>query len=255
MAPINEPGSAGAPNCNGISDNNGPTPEENNSEPHKFSFPSHQLHMVNLAKMCQENKQYADCVIRVGEDELKCHRLVLGAVSPFLKLVFGEIPATLPEATILVPGVKKSVVKSLLDFFYTGSMTIDRQDTSDLQLLIDTLKIDPGLITVDALPRNNSDHVAKEEDEEKDKPELSSSSACISKEENHDEKISEDVEKKTPPTPTIASSSSAQDKNDSTFEVGGRLTRKRKASAAANSDEKDDEESAIAHKKSMNSHH
>ena len=250
MAPINEPGSA---NCNGISDNG---PEENNVvEPHKFSFPSHQLHMVNLAKMCQENKQYTDCVIRVGEDELKCHRLVLGAVSPFLKLVFGEIPATLPEATILVPGVKKSVVKSLLDFFYTGSMTIDRQDTSDLQLLIDTLKIDPGLITVDALPRNNSDHVAKEEDEEKDKPELSSSSACISKEENHDEKISDDVEKKTPPTPTIASSSSAQDKNDSTFEVGGRLTRKRKASAAANSDEKDDEESAIAHKKSMNSHH
>ena len=242
MAPINEPGSAGAPNCNGISDNNGPTPEENNSEPHKFSFPSHQLHMVNLAKMCQENKQYADCVIRVGEDELKCHRLVLGAVSPFLKLVFGEIPATLPEATILVPGVKKSVVKSLLDFFYTGTMTIDRQDTSDLQLLIDTLKIDPGLITVDALPRNNADH-AKEE-EEKEEHEAETSSASIPK----DDKITEDVERKNSPTPT--SSSAHEKKNDSTFEKCH--TRKRKASA--NLEDKDDEKSSIAHKKSMNSH-
>ena len=245
MAPINEPGSAGA-NCNGVSDNNGPV-EENNAEPHKFSFPSHQLHMVNLAKMCQENKQYADCVIRVGEEELKCHRLVLGAVSPFLKMVFGEIPATLPEATILVPGVKQSVVKSLLDFFYTGSMTIDREDTSDLQLLIDTLKIDPGLITVDALPRNNADH-AKEE--EKDLAETSSSNASISK----DDKITEDVEKKhsPPSTPTTtSSSSSAHEKNDSTFEKG-RSTRKRKASA--NPDDKNDEESSIAHKKSMNSH-
>ena len=237
MAPINEPGSA---NCNGISDNG---PEENNVvEPHKFSFPSHQLHMVNLAKMCQENKQYTDCVIRVGEDELKCHRLVLGAVSPFLKLVFGEIPATLPEATILVPGVKKSVVKSLLDFFYTGTMTIDRQDTSDLQLLIDTLKIDPGLITVDALPRNNADH-AKEEKEEENEAETSS--ASISK----DDKITEDVERKNSPTPT--SSSAHEKKNDSTFEKCH--TRKRKASSA-NLEDKDDEKSSIAHKKSMNSH-
>jgi len=236
MAPINEPGSA---NCNGISDNG---PEENNVvEPHKFSFPSHQLHMVNLAKMCQENKQYTDCVIRVGEDELKCHRLVLGAVSPFLKLVFGEIPATLPEATILVPGVKKSVVKSLLDFFYTGTMTIDRQDTSDLQLLIDTLKIDPGLITVDALPRNNADHAKEEEKEEENEAETSS--ASISK----DDKITEDVERKHSPTPT---SSAPEKNNDSTFEKCH--TRKRKASA--NLEDKDDEKSSIAHKKSMNSH-
>ena len=52
----------------------------------KFKFPSHQFHIVNLAKMCQENKDFTDCVIRVGEEELRAHRLVLGSVSPFLKL-------------------------------------------------------------------------------------------------------------------------------------------------------------------------
>ncbi len=130
----------------------------------KFTFPSHQFHMVTLAKMCQENKEYTDCVIRCGEDELRAHRLVLGAASPFLKIVFAEIPSSLAEATILVPGVKQRVVKALLDFLYTGQMTVERQDTSDLQLLIDTLQIDPGLITVDAVT-NKSDPGDGEEEE------------------------------------------------------------------------------------------
>ena len=80
--------------------------------------------------------------------------LVLGSVSPFLKLVFADLPQNHSEATILVPGVHRRVVKALLDFFYTGQMTVERQDTTDLQLLIDTLQIDPGLITVDTVSKN-----------------------------------------------------------------------------------------------------
>ena len=99
-------------------------------------------------------------MIRVGEadgqqdQELRAHRLVLGSVSPFLKLVFADLPQNHSEATILVPGVHRRVVKALLDFFYTGQMTVERQDTTDLQLLIDTLQIDPGLITVDTVSKN-----------------------------------------------------------------------------------------------------
>ena len=66
--------------------------EENANEPHKFTFPSHQFHILNLAKMCKENNEYSDVVIHVGdpepEEELRAHRLVLGSVSPILKLIF-----------------------------------------------------------------------------------------------------------------------------------------------------------------------
>jgi hypothetical protein len=75
-------------------------------------------------------------------------------VSPFLKLVFADMPQNHSEATILVPGVHRRVVKALLDFFYTGQMTVERQDTTDLQLLIDTLQIDPGLITVENVSKH-----------------------------------------------------------------------------------------------------
>jgi len=145
MPPVNDSEPASQPIMNG-----------NTDESRKFTFPSHHFHMVQLAQMCQENKEYTDCVIRVGSEvegheELRAHRLVLGSVSPFLKLVFADLPQNHSEATILVPGVQKRVVKALLDFFYTGQMTVERQDTSDLQLLIDTLQIDPGLITVDTV--------------------------------------------------------------------------------------------------------
>ena len=37
------------------------------SGPRRFKFPSHQSHMLNLAKMCQENSDYTDCVIQCGD--------------------------------------------------------------------------------------------------------------------------------------------------------------------------------------------
>ena len=110
---------------------------------------------------------------------MRAHRLVLGSVSPFLKLVFAELPQNHTEATILVPGVHKRVVKALLDFFYTGQMTVERQDTSDLQLLIDTLQIDPGLISVDTVSQvdpNSDSKREKSEMEVKTKAEMDNTS-------------------------------------------------------------------------------
>ena len=162
-------GDDGAANDNDISEG-----------PKKFRFPSHQAHMVSLAKMCQENKDFTDCVIQCGGVEdvhdddgdsdvhrLKAHRLVLGAVSPFLKLVFSEVPSSLAEATILVPGVKKRVVSALLDFLYTGEMTVQREDTAELQHLIETLQIDPELITVDVVrPEPEKERPKREKNED-----------------------------------------------------------------------------------------
>jgi hypothetical protein len=60
--------------------------------PRRFEFPSHQSHMLNLAKMCQESKQFADCVIQSDDGfSLRAHRLVLGAASSFLKMVFQQV--------------------------------------------------------------------------------------------------------------------------------------------------------------------
>ena len=126
--------------------------------PRLFKFPAHHDHMLNLAKMCKENKQFADCVIQSDNGfKHRAHRLVLGAASSFLKMIFEQVPPSLPEATVLVPGVKETTVKALLDFLYTGEMSVDRENTADLQLLIETLQINPNLITVNVVDDSSND--------------------------------------------------------------------------------------------------
>ena len=47
-----------------------------------------------------------------------------------------------------------------LDFLYTGEMKVYREDTSDLQLLIETLQIDPELISVDVIKGNKGAEIS-----------------------------------------------------------------------------------------------
>ena len=54
-----------------------------------FKFPSHQSHMVSLAKMCRDSNQFADCIIQCEEGaQVRGHKLVLGSASKFLKDIF-----------------------------------------------------------------------------------------------------------------------------------------------------------------------
>ena len=60
--------------------------------PRHFKFPAHHDHMLSLAKMCKENKQFADCIIQ-SDNGFKhhAHRLVLGAASSFLTMIFKQV--------------------------------------------------------------------------------------------------------------------------------------------------------------------
>ena len=64
--------------------------EDSSPPPSKlFKFPSHQSHMVSLAKMCRDSNQFADCVIQCeAGGQVRGHKLVLGSASKFLKEIF-----------------------------------------------------------------------------------------------------------------------------------------------------------------------
>ena len=165
---------------------------EDANKPKLFKFPSHQSHMVSLAKMCRDNKEFADCVIQcdptLAEEEeegdgsgegtsgggapsasrVRAHRLVLGSASAFLKRVFEEVPSSQSEATIVVPGVGPRVVRALLDFLYTGEMRVARADTADMRRLIETLQINPDLISVDSVGEDSSDEDDSDEEKEEE---------------------------------------------------------------------------------------
>ncbi len=84
--------SADAADAPSSSSGNGSGDQSSLPRPRRFEFPSHQSHMLGLAKMCKESKQFADCVIQSDAGfSLKAHKLVLGAASNFLKNVFQQV--------------------------------------------------------------------------------------------------------------------------------------------------------------------
>lgn len=60
------------------------------------------------------------------------------------------------------------VVSSLIDFLYTGDMIISRDDTADLQRILDILQINPSLISVDTIQSISNKVENNEGEEEKD---------------------------------------------------------------------------------------
>ena len=74
---------------------------------------------------------------------------MLGACSSFLRDTFLSLPLGLPHFTLIVPGVDKAVVDTLIDFLYTGEMKLERGHTHHLQELVNALQIDPENVRVE----------------------------------------------------------------------------------------------------------
>ena len=115
-------------------------------------------------------------------------------LSLFPLLAFQDVPASMTEATIVVPGVKERVVASLLDFLYTGEMSVSSEDTADLQLLIDTLQIDPSLIQV---TEDGDDD--DEDDSTERNPETSAASVAKEAEKTEEAQKDSEVRVEKPP--------------------------------------------------------
>ncbi len=75
-------------------------------------------------------------------------RIVLAACSDFLRDAFLELPQGLMEFTLVLPGVKRSLMAILVDFLYTGKMSVARTNSAELQQLVRVLKIDPDNVTI-----------------------------------------------------------------------------------------------------------
>ena len=125
----------------------------------------------------------------------------------------------------------------MLDFLYTGEMTVDRCDSADLQRLIETLQITPELISVDVI---DNQIVRKHEEVEK----VDKEDTQVDKEDEQVDKDDEQVHKNN------SNVDQSGEKVDESGDESGIANlsdsktvadvRKRKLSAADSDDEKSD---------------
>jgi len=123
-------------------------------------FHGHQSYVVAIARLCKENNIFTDLTLECDDGKIAVHRLVLGAVSPFMAAVLSSLPPGLPHVTVLLPDVRRELLQQLIDFIYTGVMQLSQSSTLELQQLVTLLQIDPQNVGVDVVDEKRSARMA-----------------------------------------------------------------------------------------------
>ena len=125
----------------------------------------------------------------------------------------------------------------MLDFLYTGEMTVDRCDSADLQRLIETLQINPELISVDVIDNQIVRKHEEVEKVDKEDTQVDKEDEQVDKEDEQVDKNNSNVDQSGEKVDESGDESGIANLSDSKTVAD---VRKRKLSAADSDDEKSD---------------
>ncbi|CAO2633126.1 Kelch-like protein 40 [Lemmus lemmus] len=92
-----------------------------------------------------DHGKFLDCVVRVGEREFPCHRLVLAACSPYFRARFLAEPDRAGE--LRLEEVSPDVVSQVLHYLYTSEIALDEANVQDLFAAAHRFQI-PSIFTI-----------------------------------------------------------------------------------------------------------
>ncbi|XP_025856710.2 kelch-like protein 40 isoform X2 [Vulpes vulpes] len=92
-----------------------------------------------------DHGKFLDCVVRVGEREFPCHRLVLAACSPYFRARFLAEPERAGE--LRLEEVSPDVVAQVLHYLYTSEIALDEASVQDLFAAAHRFQI-PSIFTI-----------------------------------------------------------------------------------------------------------
>lgn len=111
-------------------------------------------HPKNLYNVCRElyqsqSERFTDVVVVCGQKRFPCHRALLSASSDFFSVILEEHPPWI-EPIIIVDNVEESFMEAILNYLYTGIITVDAMKAGNFLQVCAYFKI-KGLMTYDIL--------------------------------------------------------------------------------------------------------
>jgi len=86
---------------------------------------------------------YSDILLVCGEEQFKCHKLVLGSVSKQFETLFANLGCS--SQVIMIYGIRPKILKGIIEFMYRGTVSISSEDIGDFIKAGEDMKI-KGLI-------------------------------------------------------------------------------------------------------------
>ncbi|XP_007939723.1 kelch-like protein 30 [Orycteropus afer afer] len=103
-----------------------------NTDDLDFHVPSHAQDMLDGLQRLRSQPKLADVTLVVGDRELPCHRSLLALSSPYFHAMFAGDFAESFLARVELRDVEPAVVAQLVDFVYTGRLTITQGNVEAL---------------------------------------------------------------------------------------------------------------------------
>ena len=69
-----------------------------------------------------------DFVINVGDVEIKCHRMVLAAASPYFRAMFSHDLSESQAGTVELQDMNVDVVRDVVDYCYSGELDVPSEN-------------------------------------------------------------------------------------------------------------------------------
>lgn len=94
-----------------------------------------------------ENMKFVDCILKVKDKELPCHRLVLAACSPFFKVMFQSDSEDCKRREVVLEDVEPSVMATVLRYIYTSDINLTENNVQEIFMAANMFQI-PSIFTV-----------------------------------------------------------------------------------------------------------
>ncbi|TWW72790.1 actin-binding protein IPP [Takifugu rubripes] len=96
------------------------------------------LAQINKMRLCSD---FCDVRLKVGSGVFRVHRLVLAASSPYFSALFSGGMSEVDQEEVQILGVETQVFEVLLDFIYTGMISVTVDNVQELMVAADMLQL------------------------------------------------------------------------------------------------------------------
>ncbi|KAM6934340.1 kelch-like protein 41a [Xenentodon cancila] len=100
-----------------------------------------------LKELLNENK-LIDCILKVGDRSIPCHRLILAACSPYFReLFFTEDGKEVDRKEVLLENLDPNMMEVIVNYMYSAEIDINDNNVQDILALANRFQI-PSVFTV-----------------------------------------------------------------------------------------------------------
>ena len=114
---------------------------QNPAQPQQYClrWNNHQHNLLSVFEDLLNHEAFVDVTIACDGLNLKAHKIVLSACSPYFQSMFYNTPDKHP--VVFLKDVRYDEMKALLEFMYRGEVSVDQENLSSLLKVAEGLKI------------------------------------------------------------------------------------------------------------------